>query len=411
MMDKKKRVFSMSAKKEEKKIVLKIVGGTWENASRDMRELSVVRELGADVIVMAKGEKTGVQELINGFRVYRMSTRPWGKYCPKSINRLVSVFTWAAQASQFNADVISGHDLIPLFIGWMSTHFQRRIPNTKLVYDSHEFTIYTGKKSKLHRKCIKYLERFLIKKTAFTIEVNHYIAEEIQKIHHLKHMPIVVRNIPEKWQVDMQTCQYMRQEIIKAFGLSKKNREHRESFFLLAYHGYIRPERGIEILIEVLSLNHNLYLFLLGDGENSYIKTLKSLAEKKGVGNRILFHNAVPQSELWKYLGATDVGMITIQAAWKSYYYMLPNKLFENIQAETPVICSDFPAVQKIVEQYKIGLTCNPQSPVAINQCIDTLRLNPEFYQACKKSLKVAKEVLCWENEKKVLYEAYQKVL
>ena len=57
-------------RKRKRKLVLKIAANTWENASRDIRELSVVQELGADVLVMAKGDKSGIQEKVRGFSVY-----------------------------------------------------------------------------------------------------------------------------------------------------------------------------------------------------------------------------------------------------------------------------------------------------------------------------------------------------
>ena len=110
---------SHDGKKE--KLVLKIAANTWENASRDIRELSVVRELGANVIVMAKGERTGEWENVRDFPVYRMSTRPLGRRVPNFLNRAISVFKWARHAAKFNPDVISGHELIPLFIGLLSS--------------------------------------------------------------------------------------------------------------------------------------------------------------------------------------------------------------------------------------------------------------------------------------------------
>ena len=76
------------------KRVLKIALSTWENASRDKRELGVVEELGAEVLVLAKGNSTGVIEQVDGFNVYRMSTRPLGNHVPNMINRIASIFTW-----------------------------------------------------------------------------------------------------------------------------------------------------------------------------------------------------------------------------------------------------------------------------------------------------------------------------
>ena len=102
--------------------------------------------------------------------------------------------------------------------------------------------------------------------------------------------------------------------------------------------------------------------------------------------------------------------MVTVIPAVKSYYYMLPNKFFENIQSETPVIVSDFPAVGTIVDQYEIGIKVDPEVPESIAAAICRMREDKEFYRTCKENLKQAKEELCWENEKKALLEAYQRL-
>lgn len=201
----------------DKKLVLKIAPNTWENASRDTREMNVVKDLGANVLVMAKGDKTGAKDRVNGFRVLRMSTRPLGPKVPDMVNRLFSLFTWAHMARKIHPDIISGHNLTGLYIGWMSSLLAGR-NKPVLVYDSHEFTIYDGEKSKVQIFLAKHLERFLIKKCAFVIEVNDQIADEVQVIHKLKDRPVVVRNIPEKWEIDPAVCRETRREILGMFG-------------------------------------------------------------------------------------------------------------------------------------------------------------------------------------------------
>lgn len=387
----------------EKKLVLKIACNTWENASRDVRELSVIQELGADVLVMAKGEKTGIKENVSGFSVYRMSTRPLSNKIPNEINRFLSVFIWAYKARQFKPDVISGHDLIPLFIGWLSTWFCKKEKRPKLVYDSHEFTIYAGKRSKVQAFLIMYLERFLIRKCEFTIEVNDLIADEVQRIHKLKDRPIVVRNIPAKWNIDSDVCKGMRKEIMKSF--------RGYNTFLIMYHGAIMPNRGIETLIHLVSENPNISAIVLGNGEESFMKKLRNEVEKFSISERFYFHKAVKQNELWKYVGAADVGMILAPALNKNHLYSLPNKFFENIQAETPVICPHYPAMEQLIEQYNNGLVCNPMELKDINHCIERLRLDKELYQNYKENTKKAKEILCWERERTVLEEAYRRLL
>jgi len=91
-----------------------------------------------------------------------------------------------------------------------------------------------------------------------------------------------------------------------------------------------------------------------------------------------------------------------------NHYYMLPNKLFENIQSETPIIGSEFPEIKRIIDEYGVGLYCDPEKIESIVDCIEKLRTNSELYQNIKNNLKVAKSELCWENEKKVIEEAYK---
>ena len=171
------------------------------------------------------------------------------------------------------------------------------------------------------------------------------------------------------------------------------------------------PARGIEQLIEVAAINDQIALVILGNGEDRYVSSLKQQVQQKQIADRVLFHPAVPHSELWKYVGAADVGMVTVQNACISYYYMLPNKFFENIQSLTPVICSDFPEVSKLTKAYGIGLTCDPADITDINTKIERMRTDRDFYQSCKQNLLRAKEELCWEQEKEKLVIAYGQLM
>ena len=62
--------------------IAKLCINTWAYASRDKRELAACQELGAEVEVFAKGEHTGTEEVVDGFPVTRISTRPLGEKFP-----------------------------------------------------------------------------------------------------------------------------------------------------------------------------------------------------------------------------------------------------------------------------------------------------------------------------------------
>ena len=386
------------------KTVLKICSNSWNNASRDKRELSVYRELGADVAVLAKGERGdhGRIDNVDGFRVYRYSTRPLGERCPASVNRFISFFRWARFARRLNPDIISGHDLIPLTIGWLSTLGRKEKP--KLIYDSHEFELeLTDKRGKLEKAFVKNLEGFLMRRCVFSMMVNDCIADEVQKIHNLEDKPVVVRNTPNYWKIDQQVCRENKEKFLKGFEASDLD-------FIAMFHGNIVSGRGIEYIMKAVADCPNVGLLVLGNGEEKYLSTIKALARNCGIESRVQYHPAVPLQDLWKYVGAADVGMIAGPAVIKNFLYSLPNKFFENIQSMTPIICPSYPAMQELIEKYQIGLTCDPLDTKAMSSCIQQMRNDKEFYARCKENLKLAKEELCWEHEKQVLIRAFKEI-
>lgn len=180
--------------------------------------------------------------------------------------------------------------------------------------------------------------------------------------------------------------------------------------FVVMYHGAVVPGRDVERLIELVSVNCHIRAVILGNAENSYRDKLEKIAAEYGITNRILFHPAVPLNVLWKYVGAVDVGMILARATCKNHLYSLPNKLFENIQAGTPVICPAYPAFKQIVEKYENGLMCDPEDMDEMNRCVEKLRNDKELYTRIKENTMRAREKLNWEKERIGLHVAYSDI-
>lgn len=385
---------------------VKYICSSFDNESRDKREISVVSEFNCEVIVCSLGKSEIIEttnQYINHQRENNLSKNNILRKFQIVYNYL---WKYPRDLRKQRADCISCHDLKALFIGWLSTSFTKKSKKPSLIYDSHEFEIGRNtirKRNLLVKFGIKKLEKFLMNRCEFSIVVNDSIANEIKKMHRLKNEPIVVRNIPNYWTMDENICKLKREELCEKFGIPRET-------FIIMYHGAIVRGRGIEKLIEVTSKTVNVVCMILGQSEKKYMQTLIQLSEEIGVSQKVIFHDAVKNDVLWQYIGAADVGMITIPPVTKSYYYMLPNKLFENIQAQTPVIASDLPEIRKIIDAYDIGLLVDPNNTNQILQAIEKMRANKDEYNRFKRNMEVAKRQLCWENEKSILKDAYAKI-
>ena len=118
----------------------------------------------------------------------------------------------------------------------------------------------------------------------------------------------------------------------------------------------------------------------------------------------------VTVNEVVATLAQADVGLALITSEFLSYYYALPNKFFESISAGLPVLTSQNPDMKALVEQYNIGLSCDPTNPESIADAIKEI-LVPENYAHFKANVDIARQDLTWEHEEKKLINIYKAIL
>lgn len=382
--------------------VLKICVNKWENESRDERELSTYENNGAEVLVMAKGDPgdCGRHDIVHGFDVYRYGTKFGGS---SLTDKIKAIRLWRDHVSDLEPDVISGHDVVGMLIAYL---YARRIKSGKkpfLIYDAHEFEPARNTvRSSMQIKVVCMLEKKLIKKCNLMIVVNSGVAEAYKDYYALNSLPLAIRNIPLKAAKDTAASSEIRDEFEKTVG----------SGFFLMYHGILCKGRGLEKTITCLKSDISLRLAIVGnESSDGYKDSLVSLAAKEGVSDRIYWHDAVPNTELVKYIGAADASMMIIEPVTESYRLALPNKLFESIQACTPVIASSLLEMKKIVDSYGVGLTCSYDDQNDIDRVVHQMRSDKDNYLKYKRNIAHAAEELCWENESVKLTDAFSTMI
>ncbi|MDO4811186.1 MAG: glycosyltransferase [Eubacteriales bacterium] len=377
-----------------------------DDASRNKRELIAAKEFGYDCYCYCDPSNGAIQENFPDFSLIVLNSRKptldqfvLKRYLIIINNALVHM----KELRQIDADIISCHNIYALGIAYFAYLFHNNKP--KFIYDSHEFELKKKPRNKIMYHFIKALEGYLIKKCAFTIMVNEYIADAVAKIHGFDYPRAIVRSTPNYWKLDSTVSADMHAELCEKLGVPKDS-------FLISYHGNIFHNRGVEEIYRAMKLNPNIYLISIGNYANErYQNELNDLAEELAISNRIVHIPAQPHSELWKYVSAVDCGIVMFNGKSKNYAVALPNKFFENIQSMTPIICSDSVEMARIVNQYDIGILSPSGDAEKLAGNIERMRTDKELYRKFKANLTKAKNELCWENEKKKLLEAYKKYL
>ena len=263
--------------------------------------------------------------------------------------------------------------------------FFAKLKSAKVFYNSREIYAYIGG---LHsrpnlQRVITSIERFFIKKVDLVMTTGEMDSEFLEKFYSLP-KTTVVRNIP-LYQKPTSKVDFRKQ-----YGIASDK-------MILLYQGVIIPGRGIPIIIEALAKLPNAILVLLGDGDQK--ENYLNHAKKFGVENRVIFAGSFKQNELINYTAAADVGLSLIENISISYYHALPNKLFEYIMAELPVLSSNLPQMKNIVDTYQVGEVINIDSSDEIVAVINKWFTDKELLATYKRNCLPASKELNWQTE------------
>lgn len=173
---------------------------------------------------------------------------------------------------------------------------------------------------------------------------------------------------------------------------------------ILLYQGALNKGRGLEWMIASMPLLPHCQLVIIGSGDVE--ENLHQMVDRMNLHDRVSFLGRIPASELFQYTVSADLGLCLLENTGLSYYYSLPNRIFDFIHAGVPVLATRFPEIESIVGKYRTGLLVDSHTPEYLAEIITgffSSDFNTTHFEA------VAAE-LCWENESKVLTEIIRNI-
>jgi glycosyltransferase involved in cell wall biosynthesis len=283
-------------------------------------------------------------------------------------------------------DVLLSNDLDTLPANFLISKLKKK----PLIYDSHEY--FTQVPELVRRPKVQRIWEWMERKMVPDVDAAYTVCNSIAEIYTKKYgVPFqVVRNLP-----------------LASDQVVPIDDEDRDQ--IIIYQGAVNEGRGLEQAIRAVKFLDGIRLVIAGDGDKR--KILQKLAVDEGVSDKVEFRGRLPIHQLAELTRSAAVGLSIEEDIGLNYHFALPNKLFDYIQAQVPVLVTDLPEMLAVVNGYEIGEVISDLNPRNLAAVLADMVANTEKRKLWKKNLKQAARELVWEKEERILYEIFNPFL
>tara|TARA_B100000902_G_scaffold369138_1_gene393071 strand:+ start:643 stop:1722 length:1080 start_codon:yes stop_codon:yes gene_type:complete len=280
-----------------------------------------------------------------------------------------------------HCNILLSNDLDTLLPNYLIS----KLKNKPLVYDSHE--LFTEVPELLNRPLVKsvwlYIERLCLPNLKYSYTVSESIADYYRSVYQIKMS--VVRNFP----------------LTRYFDIQQKDKKDK----IIIYQGAINKDRGVELMI--LAMKYlDAKLYIVGGGD--LLLDMKQLSRHHHLDKKVVFFGKKHFSELLSITQTADLGLSFEEDTCLAYRCSLPNKIFDYVNAEIPVLVSDLPEFKKIINQYGVGAVLKSRDPKIVAEQINMLLSSSS--ENMFSQIKLAKKEFSWLNEEKTLLSIFNRI-
>ncbi|WP_170481093.1 glycosyltransferase family 4 protein [Ruegeria arenilitoris] len=298
----------------------------------------------------------------------------------------------------FAPDILHTHDMFGLGVGAMLI---RKLLTSKVsprwLHDCHEYTLGASNIPQgLHSYAVKQHEQFIREPDKLTT-VSDGIADYLIENDTLSERPEVILNVP----VASPTLDPDISDIRSAIGVPLDQD-------LIVYSGSIAsPQRGVATLIEAMRHMEGVHVAITTNRPKSF-EELRDLAKNLGVDSRLHMHDYVPVDQIARFLRTADLGCHPIRR-YPNSEVALPNKLFDYLHADLPVVVSDVETMSQFVRRHNVGEVFTSGDAVDLaEKCKCVLRDNTSYRESITADFKAE---FSWEAQHKKIEKIYRDLL
>ncbi len=174
---------------------------------------------------------------------------------------------------------------------------------------------------------------------------------------------------------------------------------------IVSFIGYLRPEKGIEFLLEAFARLHrnDTHLCIVGDGPLR--ESLIAKAEQLGILENCIFAGRRPHSEIPLWISASDC--VVLPSLSEGFPTILPEVMLCGV----PIIATPVGGIPEAVRDGDTGLLVPCGDPEAIARALSTLLADEQVaWRLGTRAQEMARQSLTWEANAKKMVEIYEDV-
>jgi hypothetical protein len=241
----------------------------------------------------------------------------------------------------YEPDIIHSISYISFFVSKVAAFGYR----VGFVYEAYELESQQDGYSAIKSLFIKYIERILLTRKDLLIVPNKSISVWYanNKIDSNK-IEVIRSNVP--------LIREIRQELNNDYFREIYNIPLDSKIFILV--GIVSEGRNVNLLIDIFNDEEvKSHLILMG------LEINDNISSKINESKKIHYHDFVDKQIMIDYIKHADFGLCLIEPTCLSYELSLPQKFWEYVYAELPILATRLPEMEYYINKYNLGIVVN----------------------------------------------------
>jgi glycosyltransferase involved in cell wall biosynthesis len=296
-------------------------------------------------------------------------------------------------------DVVHSHDLSMAKIG---LYFANQL-GAKAVLDLHENYPYLIKDAHHTQKGFGRILSDYKKWITFEKNIVKSFKNIITVVEEMKERMLVFDNRTEVYHVY--------QNVINSEDIPNYSSPNNRDSLELIYVGGITPARGIQTVINAISLiPSEIQISLNIYGKGIYQDHLKNMVTNLNLSDKVHFKGFIDQSDVIKTIQDHDIALIPHYRSIQNNNSS-PNKLFQYMSTGRAVISSNCDSIERVIKGSGAGITYSDKNSQELSKALIELSENPERVREMgEKGFKAVKEKFNTTIEGQKLSDFYKKL-